>query len=129
MDYSQLSDFEINKRVAIALNIDMHFFISESEDSFDSEVLPSEMGPIWQTSAHMVLQYSPSNGNCFNPCNNPADAWPIIADNHIGIAPYPSEAFAWSSRHGMASDLSAEDKNPLRAAMVVFLMMKDEHYA
>ncbi|MCK7175989.1 DUF2591 domain-containing protein [Enterobacter cloacae] len=107
MDYSQLSDFEINKRVAqlhggFALTLAVHDE-PPSGKSFD----PGR----------------------FDPCNNPADAWPIIADNHIGIAPYPSEAFAWSSRHGMASDLSTEDKNPLRAAMVVFLMMKDEHYA
>jgi len=128
-DYSQLSDFEINKRVAIALNIDMHFFISESEDSFDLEVLPSEMGPIWQTSADMVLQYSPSNGNCFNPCNNPADAWPIILKNCISLV--------WDCAEDASSDWwNAFDQfdqcrvqyqsNPLRAAMIVFLMMQEK---
>lgn len=128
MDYSQLSDFEINKRVAIALNIDMHFFISESEDSFDSEVLPSEMGPIWQTSAHMVLQYSPSNGNCFNPCNNPADAWQIIESNRIGVMPSEMKSKElWMSTSGKGS--YAYHKNPLRAAMIVFLKMQDAQHA
>ncbi|MFZ4147526.1 phage protein NinX family protein [Enterobacter ludwigii] len=122
MDYSQLSDFEINKHVAIALNIDMHFFISESEDSFDSEVLPSEIGPIWQTSAHMVLQYSPSNGNCFNPCNNPAYAWPIIESNHIAIHPLKSKGIWVALSHD--HEYSNRDVNPLRAAMVTFLTWK-----
>lgn len=125
MDYSKISDFEINKRVAIALDIDMHLYIPESEDSFQSGFLPTELGPIWQTSAGFVGEFTVSNGNVFNPSNNPADAWPIIAENHIGIAPYPNEAYAWSSRHGMASDLSAEDKNPLRAAMIVYLKMQE----
>ena len=126
-DYSKLSDFEINKRVAMALNIDMHFFISESEDSFDSEVLPSEMGPIWQTSADMVLKYSPSNGNCFNPCNNPSDAWPIIVEHHIAVVPYRHTLpQAWPTAFGLRSRFTTEDANPLRAAMIVFLMMQDK---
>lgn len=94
MDYSKLSDSEIDKLVLDKI----------------SNKKPEE----W------LEPYA-----LFEPCSNPADAWPIIADNHIGIAPYPNEAYAWSSRHGMASDLSAEDKNPLRAAMTVFLMMQD----
>lgn len=128
MDYSQLSDFEINKHVAIALNIDMHFFIPESEDSFDLEVLPSEMGPIWQTSADMVLQYSPSNGNCFNPCNNAADAWPIIVENKIGLTP-PMHDENWEAmtfdKFGYVNK-NEYNANPLRAAMIVFLLMKEK---
>lgn len=133
MDYSQLSDFEINKRIAIALNIDMHFFIPESENSFDLEVLPSEMGPIWQTSADMVLQYSPSNGNCFNPCNNPADAWPIIDSERISLlADYEkwgeTTAACETDRGG---DYIYEycDKKAFRAAMIVFLQMQEANHA
>lgn len=110
MDYSQLSDQEINIQVARIIHP-------------EREVIKSKSRP----PSACVIGHLPSKW--LDYCNNPADAWPIIVDNHIGIAPYLSEAFAWSSRHGMASDLSTEDKNPLRAAMVVFLMMKDEHYA
>ncbi|EOZ5066865.1 TPA: DUF2591 domain-containing protein [Enterobacter cloacae] len=127
MDYSQLSDFEINKRVAIALNIDMHFFIPESENSFDLEVLPSEMGPIWQTSADMVLQYRPSNGNSFNPCNNPADAWPIIESNRISIRNrYEGD---WKAENEWGESRFHVACNPLRAAMIVFLMMQESNHA
>lgn len=102
MDYSKMSDAEIGRRVAAACKL-------EGGANYNGKTLIVKNG-VWTS---------------FDPCNDPADAWPIIAENHIGIAPYPNEAYAWSSRHGMASDLSAEDKNPLRAAMTVFLMLQE----
>lgn len=123
MDYSKLSDFEINKSVAIALDIYMHFYIPESEDSFQPGFLPTELGPIWQTSAGFVGEFTVSNGNVFNPCNNPADAWPIIANNEISII------FNWNEEglHGATTHpwISSENTNPLRAAMECFLMMQE----
>ena len=121
-DYSKMSDFEINKLVATALGIDNHFFISESEDSFDAEIPPNQRGPIWSTGAYMVLEFKPSNGNCFNPCNNPADAWPIIVENRIRINPILYTK--WMAEDYL-EDVSSCDENPLRAAMIVFLMMQD----
>ena len=123
-DYASMSDFEINRRVAIALDIDMHFYIPESEDSFQSGFLSTELGPIWQTSAGFVGEFTVSNGNVFNPCNNPADAWPIITGSMISIRPVGNDGKLWeaSGMDGMKADY---DKNPLRAAMVAFLMMKD----
>ncbi|ELA5450793.1 DUF2591 domain-containing protein [Salmonella enterica subsp. enterica serovar Montevideo] len=120
MDYSQLSDFEINKLVANATGTQVeetYQFVNGGEDIADHMsgiVLMRKITSNWK---HWKL---------YDPCNSPADAWPIIADNHIGIAPYPNEAFAWSSRHGMASDLSTEDKNPLRAAMITFLLIQEQ---
>lgn len=38
MDYSQLSDFEINRRVCEALDMEEHFFIPDDEADFDSEI-------------------------------------------------------------------------------------------
>lgn len=106
-DYSQLHDAQINMMVCKSLGHE----------------LSSYARIIMQDDATILLS---DNKTLVDYCNNPSDAWPIIADNHIGIAPYPSEAFAWSSRHGMASDLSTEDKKPLRAAMIVFLMMQEK---
>jgi hypothetical protein len=52
--------------------------------------------------------------------NNPADAWPIIVENKINIdfqyGPWPIAEY---------DEYIFTDKNPLRAAMVVFLMMQD----
>ena len=130
MDYSKLSDFEINKRVAISLDIDMHFYIPESEDSFQSGFLPTELGPIWQTSAGFVGEFTVSNGNMFNPCNNPSDAWPIIAESKICLAfdvfAEPQDGGGWvaSPAYGWESERVRHD-NPLRAAMMLFLKMQE----
>ncbi|EPD7151292.1 phage protein NinX family protein [Escherichia coli] len=85
MDYSQLSDFEINRRVCEALDMEEHFFIPDDEADFDSELPTDERGPIWQTQKRDINGFRSSNGNCFNPCNNPEYAWPIITENKISI--------------------------------------------
>ena len=127
MDYSKMSDFEINKSVAIALDIDMHFYIPESEDDFQPGFLPTELGPIWQTSAGFVGEFTVSNGNVFNPCNDPAYAWPIILSAKIGLTP-PMHDDNWEAMtfdRGGYVNKNEYDSNPLRAAMIVFLMMQD----
>ena len=74
------------------------------------------------------------NDEVSNYCNNPADAWPIIVASNISLhAPRYKEG--WMSEFtggdsdvndGFHADyLEAHDKNPLRAAMIVYLMMKD----
>lgn len=58
----------------------------------------------------------------FDPCNNPADAMPIVIESRIAICPI------FSSDWCATSDCDAYrviNKNPLRAAMEVFLMMKE----
>lgn len=120
-----MSDFEINCRVAIALGMKEHFFMSaEGDNDFDDEFPLTERGPIWQTCKYRVGDYKPSNGNCFNPCNKPADAWPIITASMISIRPVGNDGQLWEAS-GMAGMKADYDKNPLRAAMVVFLMMKE----
>ncbi|MDE5305474.1 DUF2591 family protein [Providencia stuartii] len=59
----------------------------------------------------------------FNPCNNPADAMPIIIENKIGLSPmYHSNK--WTA-DCLDYDFISVNKNPLRAAMELFLLMKD----
>lgn len=60
-------------------------------------------------------------------CNNPADAWPIITENKISIYAM-SETDArgkWGAEAFYPSETYHFNDNPLRAAMIVFLMMKD----
>ena len=60
-------------------------------------------------------------------CNNPADAWPIIVENHIAVVPYQyTIPQAWPTAFGAASKFTTEDRNPLRAAMIVFLKMNED---
>ena len=63
--------------------------------------------------------YMPS----FDYCNNPSDSWPIIQRNNIATQPRPSseEWFAFSI---CENEFEVIDKNPLRAAMIVYLDIK-----
>lgn len=64
--------------------------------------------------------------------NNPADMWPIIVENSIEISPLYSGEWCVSCISEYTYEeypiysLWYSDKNPLRAAAIVFLMMKDK---
>ena len=65
-------------------------------------------------------------------CNNPADAWPIIIQNGISV-----ECITVNRHEKMWRALfkpahvrhKQNNKNPLRAAMIVFLMMQESKNA
>ncbi|HGM9962369.1 TPA: phage protein NinX family protein [Providencia stuartii] len=101
--YTELSDFEINKAVFHKAKIKYKYF----------RFLPSG-----------VITYNiKGKYQVFDPCNNPADAMPIIIKNKIGLSPmYYSNK--WTA-DCLDYDFISVNKNPLRAAMEVFLMMKD----
>lgn len=123
IDYSQLSDFEINKRVSVAagLNVNMFFDVDEAY----------ARGPVWTVpSGNYYAGIKSSKGNPFDPCNDPADAWPIIESNGITIINdkncFPratNDSYAFINEQ-YDECLHALDRNPLRAAMIVFLEMQ-----
>lgn len=122
MDYSQLSDFEINKRVSVAagLNVNMSFDVDEAY----------ARGPIWTApSGNFYAGIKSSKGNPFDPCNNPADAWPIITEAKISLLSVDciDGSSSWLAKSKVCP--SRGDSNPLRAAMIVFLMIKDTKHA
>lgn len=110
MDYSKLSDQEINRLVA---------------RQFPETYLFNEEGNPYQLIPDSMAAYSGSDFDevDFQPCGNPADAWPIIDDNQISII------FNWNEEglHGATNQpwISSENANPLRAAMECFLMIKE----
>lgn len=68
---------------------------------------------------------------------NPADAWPIIVDNEISLNSYGS---AWEASFEHDAPIGAfgtdeivtsgyEHRNPLRAAMIAFLMKMEKSNA
>ena len=61
MDYSKLSDKEVNRKVQIASRL------------------------IGSLTGRGVLIVRDGKWEFFDPCNNPADAWPIITANKISI--------------------------------------------
>lgn len=122
-DYSKMSDFEINLRVArIILSGNT---ISERERTLTSSVFYENCQGI----------------KTFDPCNNPADAWPIIVGNKISIVSLDKKWLAApvdtvidgitgdSEVCFYASSDAVFDANPLRAVMIAFLMMQESKNA
>lgn len=59
-----------------------------------------------------------------NYCNNPEEAWPIITEYRISIIDLNDKE--WGCRvEGAHGVMRAINENPLRCAMIVFLMMKE----
>ena len=114
-DYSAMSDFEINKAVALQLYPNMNV------------VSPQDVGvvAVGASASHVVVIMG-SNAMWFNYCNNPADAWPIIADNKINIDHRESiKAGVMATKSGN-KEIYAVDSNPLRAAMIVYLQIMEQ---
>lgn len=91
--YTELSDFEINKKVAEKLGI----------------------------------RFTPRNGvlilsatKLFDPCNNPADAMPIIIENGISMVRVNN---TWSARQFNNHCIEINGDNYYRIAMEVYLLM------
>lgn len=112
-DFSMLSDFEINKRVAqlhggFALTLAVH-----------DEPLSGKA-------------FEPGR---FDPCNNISDAWPIMLENKISLMWQTAEKdwCAWANgdlEEGCWDWKYCPDDyyvhaSPLRAAMIVFLKMQE----
>ena len=109
-DYSEMSDFEISGYVSM---YEHGFSWIEFDDEMASHVKCGNEG----SPGFAIVEVK-------DYCNNPSDAWPIIVDNKIWIQPDMIGDGFW---HCMDcnDDIHAKDKNPLRAAMIVYLMMKD----
>lgn len=96
--YTELSDFEINKKVAEKVF---------GEDEYEYEVECTQYGVT-------------INDDIFDPCNNPSDAMPIIIENEISMI---KSSGGWMCCHGSVGNV--EHESLYRGAMEVFLMMKD----
>ncbi|WP_423957914.1 phage protein NinX family protein [Citrobacter freundii] len=119
MDYSKQSDFGINNLVAIALGakVTESYEVGDSRAAVYYELDEEEF----------CVRRGYGDINCqFDPCNNPADAWPIIVERKINIEWHEWKNSEWKPYAlNNASTKSCYDNNPLRAAMVVFLMMQE----
>ena len=119
MDYSKMSDFEINAAVFEVLQGGAPDY---KEGDCGAMVLISYEGDVVGGDA---VEVEVERG-LFNPCNNTEDAWPIIVERKINI-----EWHEWKNSEWMpyalnnATTKSCYGTNPLRAAMIVFLMMQE----
>lgn len=123
MDYSKLSDFEINKLVAIANRL----LVQEIDDSKSTGMTSKyhELRPhtVWVSDGENPWeQFAPTL--CWE------DAGPIIQASGISIVKYGHGMWLASSDaycvDGVEWQIDGEaHQNPLRAAMIVFLMMQE----
>ena len=110
MNYEEMSDFEVNGYVSMH----MHGFSRiESVDGCTSHVKCGN-----ERSPGFAMIEVPDY------CNNPSYAWPIILVNRINI--YASEGPDFMPWMAGCGGMMVSNKNPLRAAMVVFLMMQEQ---
>lgn len=116
-DYSKMSDFEINKAIA-EYKLDGDWLLEPTDDR---RFTFFNLGVASKRTAELP-----------NYCNNPSDAWPIIVENKISVMFDRSVEYGDSSEWCLASspcdryivDYVSSDKL-LRAAMIVYLMMKE----
>jgi hypothetical protein len=120
MNYEEMSDFEINKAVLLLKDFNYYQYVCLEE---------GERVYLCEHDEHdLTLDIS---RELFDPCNNPSDAWPIIVENQIDvISPTTGgtiphwQAEKWSPDN--KPTISALDLNPLRSAMIVYLMMQED---
>lgn len=115
MNYESMSNFEINKAVALIKFEGCIPYFDEGEGK------------------SMVNLEAPLTDDIeFDPCNKPADAWPIIIENKISIVNMRDYLNEYTAMQNLTiyndTDCSivVSDRNPLRAAMIVFLMMSEQ---
>jgi len=101
MDYEHLTDDEINKAVAELLGFDVDMSIPVAVKDGVPISLPAF-------------------------CSNPSDAWPMIINFKINISYVDNDENHWCSTNGIYEDNHVWHTNPLRAAMIVFLMIHEE---
>lgn len=120
MNYEEMSDFEVNSAVHNAIR----------NLGFSLEFLGCDRIK-WSRKGEQAIftgkaEYS-KNG-LIDYCNNPSYAWPIIFENKIAIKPCATKRS--SNKEWYATNLekitSSSQENPLRAAMIVFLMIQEQ---
>lgn len=119
-DYSKMSDFEINSAV--------HNY-NLSEPYSLSFLGGDRISWVEKNGNEIITDRVPyAKNGVHDYCNNPGDAWPIIVENFIAILPPENKRdinAAWVAYDDENSEVGKMDPNPLRAAMICFLMMKD----
>lgn len=105
MNYEEMSDLQINLLVANTIGVDA------------AENSGAVFGAVKHEGDNVV-----SVIGVVDYCNNPSDSMPILIKMKIG--------FKWVNGSCTASSVlrgyhESESENPLRAAMIVFLMMED----
>ena len=122
MNYEDMTDFEINK--AVASEIGIYWHSSPSNNNSKSWFYSDNYNECNTSKGEVAIELP-------DYCNSPADAWPIILENKISIVfdeheTYVNqgviESYPWVKHERKVKD----GESPLRAAMIVYLMMNED---
>lgn len=121
MDYSKMTDFEINSAVHNAL----------MKEPYKLEFLGNDKIR-WTKKGSDVVTEKVAYGKTTlkDYCNNAAEAWPIITENNISIIlDNPTMPCATANARDLFDDadpiVSVAYDKPLRAAMLVYLQLQE----
>lgn len=107
-DYASMSDFEIKCEVLAVFNPCIKHMCLSADNSCFYDC--GQTGDGWYQID--IPDY----------CNNPSDAWPVILQSKISI--FALDGDDWGAR-GYNCIIRSINPNPLRAAMELFLKMKE----
>lgn len=113
MKFGEMSDNEINELVA------------DTRGGYAGNVYGSDSAVKVNDAGSGGLFYTEADY-----CNNPADAWPIVLKHRIMLNPYCADNL-WKAEvpcgreDSFTTYATCYHKNPLRAAMIVYLMMRE----
>ncbi len=111
MNYENMSNFEINLLVYCVVEKVNPVGAYKTDGWFDIAVLDEG-----EHYGHKDIA---------NYCDNASHAWDIIVENEINLDPRRTiKKLPWMASAG--DQVYSIDKNPLRAAMICFLKMKDQ---
>jgi hypothetical protein len=122
MNYEQMSDEDINTEVLRVLYGDVVDYWSLS----NCGTYLYDCGPVGDAFYKIELK---------DYCNNPAHAWSVIFENNISLLSPSNATSEWFAGYGREQIEYEADfypievwaENPLRAAMIVFLMMNGDN--
>ena len=134
MNYEEMSDFEINKAVHFRMiddgvvkesyRLNEADFVDVFRNEFGENAGPSVIAVMRYVKDGIYDGYNPFGG-AFDYCNNASDAWPIIVGMIAdGCIVQMLKAGVIVTLQG-GGHIQFMDKNPLRAAMIAFLIMQE----
>lgn len=118
-DLETLSDYELNHLVGM-------ISYKDNKDIFIVREIPNKPGVIVAKDDKKINEIL--SLGLFDYCNKPNDAYPIMFEKGIGIRKmvttdkWEASITCVREKDNYSYDIYAKDKNPLRAAMMVYLI-------
>lgn len=118
MNYEEKTPFEINKAVAIAEGLKVAEIDDSNNIGMTTEFHQKYPNTIWVTDGESPWRQ-------YDPCNDWEDGGPIIIENKISVS-WVGTYWSATSPFGVRLATVSDKTNPLRAAMIVYLKMKED---